>query len=111
MQNHNENEIPRIECSANGHAALYVDGKEFFALAGEVHNSVSSDLEYMDQFVWKQIEELPLNTLLVPIHWEQIEKTKGVFDFEIPRRIINRARAAEIRLVFLWFGLWKNGGK
>ena len=109
MQNHNENEIPRIECSANGHAALYVDGKEFFMLAGEVHNSVSSDLEYMDQFVWKQIEELPLNTLLVPIHWEQIEKTKGVFDFEIPRRIINRARAAEIRLVFLWFGLWKNG--
>ena len=102
--------LPEIEYSEKDRTGtLYVDGEAFFALAGEIHNSVSSDLEYMNKYVWKQLGELPLNTLLVPVHWEQIEKTQGVFDFEIPKKIINQARITEIRIVFLWFGLWKNG--
>lgn len=104
-----QNEIPRIQYGENGNAALYVDGREFFILGGETHNSVPSDMSYMDRFVWNQLEELPLNTLLVPVHWEQVEKEQGVFDFSLSREVIDRARRAKIRLVFLWFGLWKNG--
>lgn len=101
--------MPHIEYRENGNAALYVDGKEFFILGGETHNSVPSDMEYMDRFVWNQLDELPLNTLLVPVHWEQVEKRQGSFDFSLPGEVIDRARKAGIRLVFLWFGLWKNG--
>lgn len=104
-----KNEIPRIQYEENGNAALYVDGREFFILGGEVHNSVPSDLDYMDRFVWNQLKELPLNTLLVPVHWEEVEREKGSFDFSTVQKVIDRARKAGIRLVFLWFGLWKNG--
>lgn len=102
-------EIPQIRCEENGNAALYVDGREFFILGGETHNSVPSDMAYMDRFVWNQLKELPMNTLLVPVHWEQVEKVRGDFDFSLPKEVIDRARKAGIRLVFLWFGLWKNG--
>ena len=101
--------IPQIRYAQDGTAALYVDGRPFFILGGETHNSVPSDMEYMDRFVWNQLGELPLNTLLVPVHWEQVEKEPGSFDFSLPRQVIDRARRAGIRLVFLWFGLWKNG--
>ena len=33
-------------------ATLMVDGKPFRMLAGEVHNSSASDLEYMEKHVW-----------------------------------------------------------
>lgn len=101
--------IPQIRYEDNGNAALYVDGREFFILGGETHNSVPSDMAYMDRFVWNQLKELPMNTLLVPVHWEQVEKIRGDFDFSLPKAVIDRARKAGMRLVFLWFGLWKNG--
>ncbi|MDO4331076.1 MAG: beta-galactosidase [Eubacteriales bacterium] len=101
--------LPQIRNTKTGDAALYVEGKEFFVLGGEVHNSVSSSMAYMDEYVWNKLAELPMNTLLVPVHWELVEKEKGEFDFSLPRQIIDRARAAKIRLIFLWFGLWKNG--
>lgn len=100
--------IPYIK-KENGNAALIVDGKDFFVLGGEVHNSVPSDMNYMEEVVWSQLHELPVNTLLVPIHWEQTEKVPGKFDFTQPQAVIDRARTVGIRLVFLWFGLWKNG--
>lgn len=101
--------LPQIKYAETGDAALYVDGKEFFVLGGEIHNSVSSCMEYMEEYVWNRLEELPMNALLVPVHWEQVEKIKGEFDFTLPMQIIDRARKARIRLIFLWFGLWKNG--
>lgn len=104
-----EKRIPQISYDEKGNASLLVDGKEFFILGGEVHNSVSSDMEYMEEYVWSRLDELPLNTLLVPVHWEQVEKLPGEFDFSLPKQMIDRARTAGIRLVFLWFGLWKNG--
>lgn len=104
-----ESGFPRIQYDGTGNAALYVDGKEFFVLGGEVHNSVSSCMEYMKEYVWDRLAELPMNTLLVPVHWEQVEKVKGEYDFALPKQIIDQARNAGIRLVFLWFGLWKNG--
>lgn len=41
-----------------------VDGKHFIAIAGESHNSSSSDAAYM-QGVWDKAEEEGLNTLLL----------------------------------------------
>ena len=72
--------IPQIKYNDDGSASFLVDGKEFFMLSGEVHNSVPSDMNYMEEYVWSQIKELPMNSLLVPIHWEQIEKVQELMN-------------------------------
>jgi beta-galactosidase GanA len=87
---------------------LIVDGRPFLILGGELHNSSSSNLEYMRP-IWQRIVELNFNTVLAPVSWELIEPEEGKFDFALVDGLIQEARRREIRLVFLWFGSWKNG--
>lgn len=93
----------------NGIPTWYVDGQPFFAYAGEVHNSSACSLEYMEKHVWDKIEGLHLNTLLVPVYWEQLEPEEGIFSYGILDGLLRQARQRKMRLVLLWFGLWKNG--
>lgn len=78
-------------------------------LAGELHNSASSDIAYMEEHVWPYLRELHLNSLFVAVAWEMIEPREGEFDFTLVTEIIKQARREGIRLGILWFGLWKNG--
>ena len=100
--------IPQIK-SDRGIPTLYVKGEPFFALAGELHNSSSSSLEYMERQVWPNLQGMNLNTVLLPISWETIEPREGEYDFTLVDGLIRQAREAQMHLVFLWFGLWKNG--
>lgn len=50
-----------------------------------------------------------VNTVLGSITWEIIEPQEGEFDFTEVDRIIFDARQHGLKLVFLWFGSWKNG--
>ena len=102
------NNIPCIK-KINNIDTLYVDGEPFFILGGECHNSSASDLNYMENKVWNCIESLHMNTLIVPITWELIQPKEDIFDFSLVDGIINQARNHDMHLVFLWFGLWKNG--
>jgi len=86
---------------------LTVDGKPFVALAGEVHNSDYSSLEYMDG-IWKTADELGMNTLLIPMSWDIVEPKEGTFDFSLTEGLILQARHWGKKIVFLWFGSWKN---
>lgn len=87
---------------------LFVDGEPFVALSGEAHNSSASDPDYMLRKVWPNIANLNMNSLIVPVAWEQIEAEEGKFDFSIPDAVISQARERNMRLILLWFGLWKN---
>ena len=49
-----------------------------------------------------------LNTLLTPVYWELLEPKEGIFDFTLVDSLITDARKNNIKLVFLWFGSWKN---
>lgn len=80
---------------------------DFIALAGEVCNSDSSSPAYMEE-VWHKAKELQMNTLLLPVSWELVEPEEGIFDFSIPDALLEQARAQEMKIVFLWFGSWKN---
>jgi len=100
--------IPHLK-QENGITRLYVDGKPFIALGGEIHNSSSSSLQYMDEKVWPYLRGLHLNTVIAPVFWELIEPEEGTFDFELVDGLLARAREEGVRLVLLWFGLWKNG--
>lgn len=88
---------------------FYLNNEPFIMLAGEVHNSSSSDLGYMKEKVWPGIKGLNMNTLLVPVTWEAIEPEQDMFDFTLVRGLVEQAREEGMRLVLLWFGLWKNG--
>ncbi|MES2461386.1 MAG: DUF5597 domain-containing protein [Armatimonadota bacterium] len=87
---------------------LIVEGKPFLILGGELHNSSSSSLAYMRP-IWQRIKDLNFNTVLAPVSWELIEPEEGRFDFTLVDGLIHEARRRELRLVFLWFGSWKNG--
>lgn len=91
----------------NGHPVLMVDGKPFILLAGEVHNSSSSSLAYMEQ-VWEKADALGMNCLLLPVTWELTEPEEGKFDFSLVRGLIEQARRYGKKIGFLWFGAWKN---
>ncbi len=92
-----------------GKASLLSDGKPFLIFGGECHNSSSSDLDYMRDEVWPRIRPLNLNTLFVPVTWEQLEPEPDRFDFSLVEGLIRQAEDERMKLVLLWFGLWKNG--
>ncbi|SEM16474.1 Glycosyl hydrolases family 35 [Butyrivibrio sp. ob235] len=99
--------IPEIR-KDNGIDTLYVHGQPFFALAGEIHNSSASDLEYMEKQVLPYLKDLNMNSVIVPVYWEKVEEQEGKFDFSLVRGIIDQARDNGMKLILLWFGLWKN---
>lgn len=101
--------LPYLKKDDRGIMTLYVEEKPYMMLAGEIHNSSSSSLGYMKEKVWPELRGLHLNTLFVPVAWETVEPEEGSFDFSIPEGLLEQARGEKIRLVFLWFGLWKNG--
>lgn len=87
---------------------LIVDGKPFFMLAGEIHNSSSSSLEYMKP-VWPRLAGMGLNTVLTPLSWELVEPSEGKYDFTLIDGLVAGAREHHLRIVFLWLAAWKNG--
>lgn len=93
----------------NNVQTLFVNDKPFIALAGEIHNSSASTKVYMEEKVWPSLQGLNLNSLIVPIYWETTEPEEGRFEFDLLDDIIENARKNDLKLIFLWFGLWKNG--
>jgi hypothetical protein len=87
---------------------LYTNGKPFLILGGELNNSSSSSLTYM-QPIWSQVKALHFNTLLTPVSWELIEPKEGEFSFTLVDSLIVEARKNNLHLVFLWLASWKNG--
>ncbi len=99
-------EMPRL-VQEQGRATLMVDGKPFLVLGAQVDNS--SGWPERLQTVWPAAERMRLNTLEVPVYWEQMEPERGRFDFTVVDAIVQQAREHKVRLVLLWFGTWKNG--
>jgi beta-galactosidase GanA len=99
-------EMPRL-VQAGGRATLMVEGAPFVELGAQVDNS--SGWPEKLSAVWPAAERMRLNTLEVPVYWEQMEPAKGSFDFSIVDAVLEQARAHKVHLVLLWFGTWKNG--
>jgi len=102
----NDPSLPKL-IEKNGRHAFLVDGKPFLMLGGQAHNS--SAWPALMPGVWKSAEAMHLNTLELPIYWEQIEPQPGKFDFSLVDTLLTQARQHHVHLVLLWFGTWKNG--
>jgi hypothetical protein len=98
--------LPKL-VEEQGRATLMVDGAPYFLLGAQVDNS--SGWPTRLDAVWTQAGALGLNTLEVPVYWEQMEPKKGSFDFTAVDAILAQAREHKLHLTLLWFGTWKNG--
>src|ERR1035438_4161451 len=61
------------------------------------------------QPVWPKLVTGDLNCVLAAISWAQMEPTEGKYEFALVDGLIQEARHHGLKLVFLWFGSWKNG--
>src|SRR4051812_25218875 len=77
----NAQHIPHLEKKGNA-TQLIVNGNPFIILGGELHNSSSSDLNYLSP-LWAPLKKMNLNTALVAVSWELIEPEEGKFNFEL----------------------------
>ena len=100
--------IPCVKRDEKGIYTLYVHDKPFFMRSGEIHNSAAASLSYTDEKLWPALRGLNMNSVILPLYWEQIEPEDGKFDFTSLDGIILQARRENMKLCFLWFGLWKN---
>ena len=86
---------------------LIVDGSPFIVLGGELGNSsaaCASDIETN----FTRLRKMGLNTVLVPAYWDLTEPVEGQFDFTLTDKVLEEARANDLKVIFLWFGAWKN---
>lgn len=98
--------IPSLQKKGNK-TQLIVNQKPFLIRGGELGNSSATSMESMET-IWSKLVDMNLNTVLTPVYWELIEPEEGKFDFSLIDDLILRARKENLKLVFLWFGSWKN---
>lgn len=92
----------------NGVKQLYVNKEPFLIIGGELLNSSASSVEHMKD-TWAHIKSLHVNTVFLPVNWQQFEPKEGTFDYSLIDSHIKSAADNNLKLVILWFGSWKNG--
>jgi beta-galactosidase GanA len=86
---------------------LCIDGTPLLCLGGELGNSNASDLGVLDAAL-ARCKRMHLNTIMLPVYWDLVERVEETFDFSLVQGAIDLARKHSLRLVYLWFGTWKN---
>lgn len=101
-----QEKIPHLQKKGN-RTQLIVSQKPFIILGGELGNSSATSMESMEP-IWQKLTDMNLNTVLTPVYWELTEPEEGKFDFSLVDDLILKARTENLKLIFLWFGSWKN---
>lgn len=97
-----------VKLQRSGNTAhIVVNGKPMLILGGELSNSAATSIADIDSVI-PRMAQMGLNTVLVPAQWDLIEANKGNFDFTLIDETIMQARKNNLKIIFLWFGAWKN---
>jgi hypothetical protein len=83
-------DLPRFRAE-NGAQQFVVHGKPFLILGGELGNSSAGTAAQAD-FIRHDMARMHLNTVLMPVAWEQTDPTEGHFDFDVVDHWIDVAR-------------------
>ena len=86
---------------------LVVHGMPFLILGGELGNSSAACPQDIER-IFPKLKKMSLNTVLVPVYWDLTEPVEGQFDFTLTDKALQQARENDLKIVFLWFGAWKN---
>lgn len=89
------------------HYQLEIDNKPMLVLGGELSNSAATSVDDIDNVIPK-MAQLGINTVFVPAQWDLMEPEEGKFDFSLIDETINKAKENNMKVIFLWFGAWKN---
>jgi hypothetical protein len=87
-----------------GATQLIVEGKPFLILGGAVGEA---DL-HAPQAAWTRLKASNVNTALVPVAWNTIERKEGQFDFGGLDALIKGAQANKLHVVIQWCGSWSD---
>jgi hypothetical protein len=99
--------IPHLQKQGTA-TELIVDGRPFLALTGELGNNTATSLENMEP-IWPRLVAGNMNCVLAAISWAEMEPAEGKYEFVLTDGLIQEARRNNLKIVFLWFGSWKNG--
>ncbi len=86
---------------------LVVNGEPMLLLAGELSNSAATSSKDITNAM-QQVKNSGVNAVFVPAYWEFIEPDEGKYDFALIDSVISNARKQDLKIIFLWFGAWKN---
>lgn len=86
---------------------LVVHGMPFLILGGELGNSSAACPQDIER-IFPKLKKMGLNTVSVPVYWDLTEPVEGQFDFTLTDKALQQARENDLKIVFLWFGAWKN---
>jgi len=100
-----DDSLPHLRRQGNA-TQLIVHGEPILMRGGELGNS-TGEPDYLRQY-WPRLKALNLNTIVAPVYWELMEPEEGKFDFAQLDGLLKDARAQNMHLVLLWFGVWKN---
>jgi hypothetical protein len=100
--------MPRL-VQKDGRFALFVDDAPFLVLAAQVRNSSAWPSVFPK--LWPTLEYMHVNTVEVPVYWNQFEPQPGQYDYTLIDMLLSEARRHNVRLVPLWFATWKNGSQ
>jgi beta-galactosidase GanA len=100
-------DLPHLRIES-GASQLIVHGKPYVILGGELGNSSAGTVAQTDDIL-PRLARMHVNTVLMPVAWEQIEPLEGQFDFSILDHWMDIAQQNKVHLVLLRFGSWKNG--
>jgi hypothetical protein len=102
--------IPRL-VKNNGRFALFVDNAPYLILSAEdLMLGVESTWPTRPK-VWLAMDYLHVNTVEIPVYWNQFEPQPGRYNYAVIDRLLAEARQHHVRLVPLWFGTYKNGSQ
>lgn len=100
--------IPSLQ-QVNGKTCLVQDGKPLILLSGELHNSTASSVSYMErEKTFDNLKAIGLNSVIATASWELVEPTEGKFYFTEVDYVIKAAREHDMKVMFIWFGAFKN---
>jgi hypothetical protein len=103
-----ERPLPRL-VEKEGRFALLVDDIPYLVLAAQVRNS--SAWPSVLPKLWPTLEYMNVNTVEIPVYWNQFEPQPGQYDYTLIDMLLSEARQHNVRLVPLWFATWKNGSQ
>jgi len=100
-----ERPLPHL-VKKDGRFALFVDNAPYLIMG--IEDLTMGEWPTLPG-VWPALEYMNVNTVEIPVYWEDFEPQPGQYDYTVIDRLLAEARQHRVRLVPLWFGTYKNG--
>jgi len=85
---------------------LIVNWKPLMIFGGELDNSSVSSVREFEQ-IFPKLQQAGLNTVFVSVYWDLFIPEERALDFTLTDKVIDQTQKNDLRVVFLWSGVWE----